>query len=278
MEPFVVDKATEKDIAYMLSLAAKEGWAPGLFDAKPFYAQDPHGFFIGKLNGKPIGCISNVCYGSDFAFLGLYIVEKAFRKQGYGMRLWNHAMEYAKGRSIGLDGVLQQQHNYKKSGFNLSYKNIRYEIRSNSTLSPDTLALDAVSFRELCSYDAHVFGINRENFLQQWIAMPNLKGALLLKEKIIQGYGVIRECKDVYKVGPLFAESFTAACTIFDSLQSYAGDTPIYLDVAECNPLALQLAQKYSGKKVFETARMYTGTTPSAPLNKTFGITSFELG
>ncbi len=29
---------------------------------------------------------------------------------------------------------------------------------------------------------------------------------------------------------------------------------------------------------MFETARMYTGTAPELPLDRMFGITSFELG
>jgi hypothetical protein len=31
-------------------------------------------------------------------------------------------------------------------------------------------------------------------------------------------------------------------------------------------------------KRVFETARMYTGPDPRIELNKVFGVTSFELG
>jgi len=31
-------------------------------------------------------------------------------------------------------------------------------------------------------------------------------------------------------------------------------------------------------KPMFETARMYTKEEPEAPLNKVFGVTTFELG
>ncbi len=33
------------------------------------------GFFLGELDGAPIGCVSAVRYGSGFGFLGLYIVK-----------------------------------------------------------------------------------------------------------------------------------------------------------------------------------------------------------
>ncbi len=38
----------------------------------------------------------------------------------YGVEPWNSW------RTIGLDGVLAQQENYRKSGFQLAYRNIRY--------------------------------------------------------------------------------------------------------------------------------------------------------
>ena len=53
----------------------------GLSDAA-FFDADPKGFFIGKLNGEKISCISAVKYG-DFRFIGLYIVKEPFRGKGY---------------------------------------------------------------------------------------------------------------------------------------------------------------------------------------------------
>ena len=41
---------------------------------------------------------------------------------------------------------------------------------------------------------------------------------------------------------------------------------------------AIELALRNGMQPCFETARMYTGTFPALPLDKVFGITSFELG
>jgi len=41
---------------------------------------------------------------------------------------------------------------------------------------------------------------------------------------------------------------------------------------------AVALAEKHKMKLVFETARMYTGIFPDLPLNRLFGVTTFELG
>jgi len=105
--------------------AAVEGWNPGLYDAECFYRTDPHGFFIGLLDGEPIGSISAVAYGKSYGFLGFYIVKPDYRGQGFGIQLWNAGMERLQGRNIGLDGVVAQQDNYKKSGFTLAYRSVR---------------------------------------------------------------------------------------------------------------------------------------------------------
>jgi hypothetical protein len=44
------------------------------------------------------------------------------------------------------------------------------------------------------------------------------------------------------------------------------------------NPLALNLAERHAMQPMFETARMYTQEPPPVPLEKVFGVTTFELG
>ena len=52
----------------------------------------------------------------------------------------------------------------------------------------------------------------------------------------------------------------------------------VFLDVPEPNVAACRLAETYGLAAVFETARMYRGSAPELPLDRIFGITSFELG
>ena len=114
------------EIAIAVDWAAAEGWNPGLADAACFATVDPDGFLIGELDGVPAATVSCVNYGASFAFLGFYIVREDVRGRGYGVRIWNAAIAHAGRRVIGLDGVVAQQQNYKKSGFALAYANVRY--------------------------------------------------------------------------------------------------------------------------------------------------------
>lgn len=63
---------------------------------------------MGFLDGKPISCISAVSYGKDFGFIGFYIAHADHRNKGYGIKIWNKAIDYLKNKNIGLDGVAAQ--------------------------------------------------------------------------------------------------------------------------------------------------------------------------
>ena len=271
---------TRDELDLAVAWAAAEGWNPGLYDADCFYKTDPTGFLMGFLNGEPVASISAVKYGESFGFIGFYIVKPEFRGQGYGLAIWNAALEYLQGRNVGLDGVVAQQNNYIKSGFRLAYRNIRYEgVSGGQAEHADCVALANVPVETVVAYDRRFFPEVRSRFTQCWIAQPHSHAFGILENQTLVGYGVIRPCQNGYKIGPLFADTAAAADKIFQTLVAKVPpSSPFYLDVPEINPAAVALAQKYDMSYVFETARMYTQAPPELPLAGIFGVTTFELG
>lgn len=268
-------KAKLKDIDYLLALANSEGWNPGLNDAIPFYTADPEGFFIGLHNGEPIGCISAVAYDPHYGFMGFYIIESSFRGKGYGMQLWDHALKYLGNRTVGLDGVVAQQENYKKSGFTLHYNNVRYQGNGTTASSH---GCNTVSFDQILEYDTAVYGLDRKKFLDPWVRMPNSLTLGKQENGRLKGYGVIRKCNIGYKIGPLFADRLDIARELYQALQQFAGESPLYIDLPAVNEKAQALIQEFQLKPVFQTARMYKGVPPKQELDKVYGVTTFELG
>src|SRR5215218_6139182 len=126
MDGFRIRPMRPDEISTAVNWAAAEGWNPGLADAACFAVADPGGFFIGEFEGAPAATVSCVNYSASFAFLGFYIVREDLRGRGYGLRIWKAAIAHAGPRVIGLDGVVTQQQNYRKSGFGLAYANVRY--------------------------------------------------------------------------------------------------------------------------------------------------------
>lgn len=272
---------TRAELDLAVEWAAQEGWNPGLQDATSFYAADPTGFFVGLLNGEAIATISAVKYAPNFAFVGFYLVKPDYRGQGYGWKIWQAAMASVAGRNVGLDGVVAQQENYKKSGFTLAYNNVRYsgvgggEMPENLPLKP----LAAIEIEKICAYDQRFFPGDRHTFLKSWLQQPHSTTWAMVNGSEITGYGMVRPCRQGYKIGPLFANNPKIAESLFLALKgSIPASSELFLDVPMVNPEAIALAQRHHMQPVFETARMYTQAPPTIPLANIFGVTSFELG
>ena len=77
----------------------------------------------------------------------------------------------------------------------------------------------------------------------------------------------------------MFAENAEVAESILIELRNKVEEgAPFFLDVPEINSDAINLANRYQMSKLFETARMYTGDQPVLPMERIFGVTTFELG
>ncbi len=283
---FSIRPMTPTEFDMVLDWAAAEGWNPGLFDAQPFRATDPEGLLIGLLADEPVAAISAVKYGDSFGFVGFYIVKPAYRGQGYGWQIWQAAMARLAQRNIGLDGVLAQHDNYRRSGFQLAHRNIRYQgtgadLSIDSVLPVGTrlLSLPTFSLQALAAYDRRFFPADRQSFLRSWISQPQTTALGLLRDQQLLGYGVLRSCRLGHKIGPLFADTTPAAAALLSALCSGTdAAAPIFLDVPQCNPAAVALAESRGMRKVFETARMYSAGAPDLAPERSYGITSFELG
>jgi GNAT superfamily N-acetyltransferase len=268
------------EIPVAVDWAAAEGWNPGLADAACFAAVDPQGFLIGELDGAPVATVSCVNYDETFAFLGFYIVRQDFRGSGHGLRIWSAAIAHAGSRVIGLDGVVAQQQNYRKSGFRLAYANVRYGGSAAATSPPQSgiVELSKIPFAHIEASDATVFPAPRPAFLRAWISAPGHIGCALMRGGALAGWGVLRPCRTGRKIGPLVADDRAAAEAVLSALLARAGPGEIFLDVPAVNREAVALAEDLGLAPVFETARMYTGEIPPLRLERVFGVTTFELG
>lgn len=277
---YKIRKILPKEIKIFIQWAEKEGWNPGLHDDRPFLFSDPAGFLVGELDGEIIATKSAVRYGNEFGFMGFYIVKPEFRGKGYGYQLWKAGFERIRDIPSGMDGVVEQQHNYIQSGYEFAYRQIRFEAKD--LIPKKSFEVKPVTDEDLCNlldYDKTVFPANRAAFIKEWVAMPE---SLTLKAEqgiVIQGYGTIRKCHNGgFKIGPLFADDYEIARKLFLALADFAEGKPVYLDTPEINPQAITLAKEFGMQFVFETARMYHNGNPERDREKIFGVTSFELG
>ena len=269
----------ELDIA--IDWAADDGWNPGILDGDAFYAADPEGFLMAWRGGEPIASISVVQYGERFGFLGFYICRPEHRGKGFGWAVWQAGLARLEGCAVGLDGVVDQQGNYRKSGFVLAHRNVRFGgvVTCNSPADPRLHPIEPGLIADVADYDAPFFPAPRRRFLDYWLTpKAERSGFAMTEDGRVTGYGIIRDCRRGCKIGPLFSDSEEGADLLFRALSSARAGQAVHLDLPEPNTAAQRLAKRHGLTPVFETARMYRGGAPRLPLERIYGITTFELG
>jgi GNAT superfamily N-acetyltransferase len=280
---------TRAEVDELVDWAAREGWNPGLHDAEMFWNTDPEAFIAADLDGEMIGGGAITSYNGEFGFMGFFIIRPEYRGRGFGNALWHARRERLltrlhQGACIGLDGVFAMQDYYAKGGFIFSHRNIRYrtEITEHWAGALDEnkniIPLTAIPFEQVLDYDRTCFPALRPNFLRRWISQPDALSLGCRHDGKLSGFGVVRRCREGYKIGPLFADDAATAEALYTQLAGFAVGTPLFLDAPENNPAAMELVRQHQMSEVFGCARMYLGSPPVLAHERIFGVTSFELG
>ncbi|GLZ41086.1 GNAT family N-acetyltransferase [Actinokineospora sp. NBRC 105648] len=279
MVELAVSVASASDVRRLRDWADEEGWNPGDSDPLAFFPADPGGFFFGRLNGQAVASVSAIRYGTDFGFIGFYIARPAVRGQGHGIVLWRRAMAHLVDRNIGLDGVVDQQDNYRRSGFRRAWNNVRYQgVPAGGTVSVTVVDARAVPFDQLVAYDRRFFPAPRESFLAGWVSLPGHTALAAVQGGALVGLGVLRLAGQVSRVGPLYAASEEVAQSLLTALSATRPGFPIAVDVPDINRTAITLVERLGLTPSFEAARMYTGPTPEIDQAGLYAVTTLELG
>lgn len=267
------DQMRVDELPVVLDWATTEGWNPGLEDAEAFYASDPSGFFVARVDGAPVAAISVVNHSDDFAFLGLYICAPKWRGQGVGKALWDHAITHAGARTIGLDGVPDQQANYKASGFVRADETARYtgKLPTSDVRLPQARGSDLTW---MIDKERAANGYAKPVFLANWLKRGAARKTYILDDQ--QGFATVRRCQAGAKIGPLVAKDAQSAQKLMvGSANAFPG--PVSIDVPASNTALGAYCIARGMTCDFKTARMYRGAPP-IPGTQHRAIATMELG
>ena len=282
---FEISPARPGEWTQIVGWAAAEGWNPGRHDAEHFLEQDPAGFLLGRQDGEAVSAISVVNYSPDYAFLGFYLVRPDRRGQGLGIATWRAGMEHAGSRTVGLDGVPDQQDNYRRSGFASAYTTVRY---SGTPKVPDGTGADVdaegivpvagLDLAPLAELDAAGHAADRHEYAMRWAADPRHTTLARFRDGLLTGYGVLRPAQQGLRIGPLLATSPSDADALLAALLRSAGDAPVAIDIPEPHHVARDMAERHGLAPGSRTARMYTGPIRALQHSLVYGVMSLELG
>lgn len=273
-----IRQLTLPEVAELLVWAKAEGWNPGIDDAAPFQSADPSGFLGCFVDGRLAAGISAVASPPDFGFVGLYICHPDFRGRGYGRLVWDAGMAHLGQRTIGLDGVPAQQENYRRMGFVPAYRTWRRTGRFiPERVDPAAIAVGRDLHSAVSAFDRRYYPGPRADFLAGWLAAPRMARAIQRDGRVV-AYGVLRQCHEGYKIGPLFSETVADAGVILHALCACSNGETVAIDVPEPATGFSALLDDLSFDRGFDTMRMYRGPAPVHNLAGVFGVTTLELG
>lgn len=284
MQDYIFTKLNKKEFETLVQWADDEGWNPGPGDAEVYWNTDPDGYYGFFKDNELIAGGSVVSYNSEFGFMGFFIVKPEYRGKGIGTELWylrrNKLLSRLnKNATIGMDGVVDMQPFYQKGGFEIAFRDERYEIMGRKTkYSSNIHKVQKNDYEQILEFDKKCFGYKRPQFLIPWMEVKDTKSFKYSINNELKGFVVVRKANKGYKIGPLFAESFDIADELLKKCLDTIGNDNLFLDIPVINENAKKLIDKYNGKYVFECARMYYGKPPDVDINNIFGITTFELG
>ena len=297
MESFVVCRAkSADDLQFVLKITEELQWTLEACDLDAFYSADPSGFFIGELNGQRISHVCMVKY-PHVTFVGLYVVDQAYRKKGYGLKTWKHVFPHDDTISVALVSVPEMKDRYIQLGFRQEWINKEYLFKVSNFLSIETDHLivkpvSEVDFEKLLEYDTACFGGSRRSFLQKWIALPGRISLVATDEhNDIIGYTVARKMQhpeNGYTIGPLFANNVSVAKTLLNeavensTLQAKQESEITYaVPITEYNTAASELPEELGGVIISTYVGMCKQKLPPsmvAGFSKVFAVTTQEIG
>eukprot|EP01060_Flectonema_neradi_P038557 TRINITY_DN8137_c1_g1_i3.p1 TRINITY_DN8137_c1_g1~~TRINITY_DN8137_c1_g1_i3.p1 ORF type:complete len:313 (+),score=63.53 TRINITY_DN8137_c1_g1_i3:46-984(+) len=273
--------------------AKDEQWNPGLDDPKLFFAADPKGFFVGEYKGEVVSCMSVVVPESDpnrFGFVGYYIVAPEHRGKGFGFRMWMEALSRGSGHVLGLDGVVPQQGFYSSVGFKVGWNNMKYQCDKPLPPPPmfevDGIEVIANNFDAKLAGEYEKFQPRSEGWLHNWATAEVAQNVMAISKSSGKcvGFGIAHKAVVGNKLCPVIADSPSLGKHILVKLISLLGDSvgpesPVTMNVPDCNPASLEIVKSLGFTPVFETARMWKGAPPKLPIHdKIFVVTTLELG
>ena len=292
---FTIRNIANYELNRVTDWAKLEGFAPGFDDISIYKSTDKQGVWVGCLNNDPIGSIACVKYNSSYGFIGLFIVKKEYRNQGFGVGLWKHALKYLSDIDcIGLEAAPNRVNDYEQWGFKKSSTTYRWKLFGCNSLpkynfykdfQPDLKVVpgDQISSEAVLIYDSQREPSPRPHFLNDWLknSFGQVK-AIIDKNGMCHGFGRIRPCilqnnKTGWRIGPLLADTPPLAELLIRELAESL-DHEILLDCPGLNPYSNYLLSNLGFQEISKTYRMYKGIQPPTPMNQVYGLACLELG
>ena len=273
----------EGDVAAAMRLKETAGWNQIEQDWLAVLALAPGECWVYEEDGRVVGTLTAISHGRELAWIGMMLVDPAYRRRGIGRSLMEHALAYLEGAGVGtikLDATDMGYPLYRSLGFQYECLIERWSGIAGS-VPPESATQYLrllVEVEEVSALDQEAFGVSRTALLrslQRACAQECLRAP--------DGYVMARPGSNAHFLGPCVAREAGQARRLIESILSRHCGEQLFWDLLPDNELASDLARELGFTCVRQLKRMWrpgvrkrNETAPNLALQ--FAAAGFEFG
>jgi ribosomal protein S18 acetylase RimI-like enzyme len=199
--------------------------------------------WVAEYTGVPVGTATLVTYAERFGWIGMVLVDPAYRRRGIGTALLDVALVGAAECGIArLDATPLGVSIYTRRGFQAECELVRMlrqpqrlsEISGPPTTAPSVVPLAMTDLDHLAALDSTVFGADRRCVLADLLQRASSRALCVRQGSELVGFCLARPGAHYSQVGPLVAKDRASAeLLLAEALMRSPG--PVIVDVPEDN-------------------------------------------
>ncbi len=280
---------TQADIPFGLQLTSKAGWNQTEADWQMLLAV---GFgFLATYGTATVGTATVVPYGTAFSWIGMVLVDPAYRRRGVGTALLQRAIAEAMPYGcVRLDATPQGEPLYTRLGFRAEYGLLRMVRQSAVSITADASVIDIpgnpvcrardpVRLAELISVAAPIFGAARGDILGALVRNAPRYGFACLQDDALRGYCLGRSGAVYEQIGPVVADSAEIARALLCHALVACGDRQVIVDAFAAKEAWVMFLQSLGFAAQRPYTRMILGRDcPIGMPERQYAIAGAEIG
>lgn len=272
---------TLMDIPRVMKLKSFAGWNQLISDCEFLIRAGEGGNFAAVDDGQVIGTVTTLTYKDKFSWIGMVLVDPAFRGRGIGTALLNGAIHFAQKKgTVRLDATPQGEKLYKTMGFKTERAVMRLKLsRPLVKFNRECSTISDPDLEELTEFDAPVFGAERASVLRYLFDNSPNYARYVKTNGRISGYCLGRSGSSFDQIGPIVADSGEDARKLLLAALDSCQDKPVIVDVFPENREWLETLTSLGFEIQRRFIRMYLGklSDPGNPGSQ-YAIAGPEMG
>jgi GNAT superfamily N-acetyltransferase len=272
---------TDLEAAAVILASAFQRTSPWVADLRFYRNLQPDGYFAAEQAGVLAGMVGATLY-SNFAYIGMMGVHQNFQRQGIGLALMQHLLDWLDGQKIPqvqLDASPYGQPLYEKLGFVPEEQVLVLQRPAGMPLAAFPRQIEHLQpsdLTELAERDAEIFGADRSRVFAALLeTCPGRAFKSLDAQERLTGYLFTAE----RRIGPWVMLEPDSAEALLQAALSLEYSESLSVVVPETSSLVLTLLQKYGFEQTRINRHMSRGTASAASQRaKVFAQTSLSVG